>query len=238
MSDAFLWYCTLHRWLAALAAPVGSLEVVDHTHTWWQLIGQYLPVCRLGPQVSAGWVPSWQYHQELLTIAWFVYFSGRKWSILPIKQQRAQFSCYFAHFKATSGVSMSISKNAYIRLKLQKNVVSSKILLGPNLHCLGDPTCTLTVRNRGPNLHPGKCWPMSWHHLWVWSTTTWDPTGAAKAANPRCIVLYWITLLTGTWKYKTKTGVSFSCRRYLDIHDRNLQWYRSKFLWPNFGCLI
>ena len=36
------------------------------------------------------------------------------------------------HFKANSGVQMSISKNAFIRLKLQKNV-SSKILLGPKL---------------------------------------------------------------------------------------------------------
>ena len=44
----------------------GSQEVVDHTHKWWQLIRQHLPVCRLGPQVSAGWVRSWLYYQELL----------------------------------------------------------------------------------------------------------------------------------------------------------------------------
>ncbi len=47
-----------HPWLADLAAPVGSQEVVDHTHKWCQLIGQHLLVCRLGSQVSAGWVPS------------------------------------------------------------------------------------------------------------------------------------------------------------------------------------
>ncbi len=41
----------------------------------------------------------------------------------------------------------------------------------------------LTI-TRGPNLHPGKRWPISCHHLWVWSTTSWDPTGAAKSANP------------------------------------------------------
>ncbi len=57
-----LWERQNHRWLADLAAPVGSQEIVDHTHKWWQLIGQHLPVCRLGPQVSAGWVPSWQYY--------------------------------------------------------------------------------------------------------------------------------------------------------------------------------
>ena len=84
----------------------------------------------------------------LLPIAWFIYFSDRKWSILPIIQQSAQFSCYFAQFKATSGVLTSIFKNAHIRLKLQKNVVSSKILLGPNLHCLGDPTCTQATVNQ------------------------------------------------------------------------------------------
>ncbi len=50
---------SFHPWLADLAAPVGSQEVVDHTHKWWQLIGQHVPVCRLGPQVSAGWIPSW-----------------------------------------------------------------------------------------------------------------------------------------------------------------------------------
>ncbi len=66
---------------------------------------------------------------------------------------------------------------------MQKNVVASTILLGPNLQGLGDPTCTQTVRKRGPNLHPGKCWPISCHHLWVWSTTSWDPMGAAKSAN-------------------------------------------------------
>ncbi len=65
---------TLHPWLADLAAPIGSQEVVEHTHKWWQLIGQHMPVCRWGPQVSAGWVPSWQYYQELLPIAWFIYF--------------------------------------------------------------------------------------------------------------------------------------------------------------------
>ncbi len=69
------FYTTSHRWLADLAAPVGSQEVVDHTHKWWTTL-----------------------------------------------------AC-----------------------------VSLKILLGPNLHCLGDPTCTQTVRNGGPNLHPGKC---------------------------------------------------------------------------------
>ncbi len=42
---------TIHLWLADLAPPVGSQEVVDHTHKWWQLIGQHLPVC------TAGWVP-------------------------------------------------------------------------------------------------------------------------------------------------------------------------------------
>ncbi len=52
-----------HPWLADLVAPVGSQEVVDRTHKWWQLIGQHLPVCRLGPQVSAGWVLSWQYYR-------------------------------------------------------------------------------------------------------------------------------------------------------------------------------
>ncbi len=67
-----------HPWLADLAAPLGSQEVVDHTHKWWQLIGQHLPVCKLGPQVSAGWVLCWQQYQELLPIAWFIYFSGRK----------------------------------------------------------------------------------------------------------------------------------------------------------------
>ncbi len=50
-----------HPWLADLAAPIGSQEIVDHTHKWWKLTGQHLPVCRLGPQVSAGWVPCWQY---------------------------------------------------------------------------------------------------------------------------------------------------------------------------------
>ncbi len=37
----------LHPWLADLAAPIGSQEVVDHTHKLWQLVQQYLPVCRL-----------------------------------------------------------------------------------------------------------------------------------------------------------------------------------------------
>ena len=46
-----------HRWLADLAAPVGSQEVVDHTHKWWKLIGQHLLLCRLGPQVSAAGSP-------------------------------------------------------------------------------------------------------------------------------------------------------------------------------------
>ncbi len=81
------------------------------------------------------------------------------------------------------GSQCQFPKNAYIRVKLQKNVVASTILLESNLHCLGNPTCTQTLRNRGPNLHPGKCWPISCHHLWVWSTTSWDPTGAAKSAN-------------------------------------------------------
>ncbi len=51
-----------HPWLADVTAAIGSQEVVDHTHKWWQLIGQHMPVCRLGPQVSAGWVPSWRYY--------------------------------------------------------------------------------------------------------------------------------------------------------------------------------
>ena len=49
---AVLYQRVYHPQLADLAAPIGSQEVVDHTHKWWQLIGQHLPVCMSGPQVS------------------------------------------------------------------------------------------------------------------------------------------------------------------------------------------
>ena len=45
-----------HPWLADLAAPVGSQEVTDHTHKWWELIGQHVPGCRLGPLFLTVWV--------------------------------------------------------------------------------------------------------------------------------------------------------------------------------------
>ena len=43
----------------------------------------------------------------------------------------------------------------------------------------------------GPNLHTGKCCPVSFHHLWVWSTISWDPMGAAKSANQGCLGRVW-----------------------------------------------
>ncbi len=49
---------SVHPWLADLAAPIGSQEVVDHTHKWWQLIGQHLPGCRLGPLVNVSGDPT------------------------------------------------------------------------------------------------------------------------------------------------------------------------------------
>ncbi len=48
---------------------------------------------------------------------------------------------------------------------------------------LTTPTNGGSWLDRGPNLHPGKRWPINCHHLWVWSTTSWDSMGAAKSAN-------------------------------------------------------
>ncbi len=53
--DVSLTVC--HPGLAEISAPDGSQEVVVHTHKCSLLIGQYLPLCRMGPQACAGWVP-------------------------------------------------------------------------------------------------------------------------------------------------------------------------------------
>ena len=37
-----------HPWLSRIPAPVGSQEVVEHTHKLALLIGQFFPQCRLG----------------------------------------------------------------------------------------------------------------------------------------------------------------------------------------------
>ncbi len=93
----------IHPWLAEIPAPVGSQEVADHTHEWFLLIGQRLPL--LSALASAGWVP--------------------------------------------------------------------------------------TYNNKG-------CYPISSNHLWVWSTTSWDPTGAGISAIPG-----WISTLGGIPKFGT-----------------------------------
>ncbi len=61
-------------------------------------------------------------------------------------------------------------------------------LVGPNFHSLWDPTFTQTVNNEGPNLHINSHWPISTGYSWVWQTTSWDPTGEAKSANPGCFI--------------------------------------------------
>ncbi len=53
-----------HPWLADLAAPVGSQEVANHTHKWWQLIGQHLPGCRLLSNQLPPFVVGWQATQK------------------------------------------------------------------------------------------------------------------------------------------------------------------------------
>ncbi len=37
-----------------------------------------------------------------------------------------------------------------------------------------------------------NCWPISTVYSWVWQTTSWDPTGEAKSANPGCNVIQWM----------------------------------------------
>ena len=41
---SFLQY---HWWLSEINAPIGSKEVIDHTHKWPLLIGGCMPECRL-----------------------------------------------------------------------------------------------------------------------------------------------------------------------------------------------
>ena len=46
-------FSMLHPWLADLAAPIGSQEVVDHSHKWWQLIGPNLYTDKCCPTGTA-----------------------------------------------------------------------------------------------------------------------------------------------------------------------------------------